>query len=160
MKDFWNLRYQENKFAYGLYPNRFFKSVIDRLNPGILLLPAEGEGRNAVYAAKSGWKVDAFDISDTAKKHAEELADKNRVKINYFLSSYQNLNLHDKNYHLIALIYAHIPVDRRRSVHQELIKYLLPGGKIILEAFDKEQINNQSGGPKNLDLLYQLDDKK
>ncbi len=35
-------------------PNHFFKEQIDKISvPGKLLLPGEGEGRNAVYAAKA-----------------------------------------------------------------------------------------------------------
>ena len=50
MKDFWNERYDEESYAYGNSPNVFFKQQLDKLKVGSLLLPAEGEGRNAVYA--------------------------------------------------------------------------------------------------------------
>jgi hypothetical protein len=36
---------------YGTTPNEFFKQQLDLLEPGNILLPADGEGRNAVYAA-------------------------------------------------------------------------------------------------------------
>lgn len=49
-----------SRIAYGTEPNAFFKAQLDQLTPGRLLLPAEGEGRNAVYAAKKGWEVAAF----------------------------------------------------------------------------------------------------
>ena len=55
MKEFWDTRYAEIDFAYGKTPNTFFKDSIDKLTPGKLLLPADGEGRNAVYAATKGW---------------------------------------------------------------------------------------------------------
>ena len=55
MKEFWNERYSQEAYAYGTEPNAFFKSRIDQLSPGKLLLPAEGEGRNAVYAATKGF---------------------------------------------------------------------------------------------------------
>ena len=60
MKEFWNSRYQEKEYAYGLEPNLFFKSELIKLIPGKALFPAEGEGRNAVFAAKSGWEVTAL----------------------------------------------------------------------------------------------------
>lgn len=34
----------------------------------------------------------------------------------------------------------------------------MPGGKIILEAYDKDQLKYNSGGPKNPDLLYSLEE--
>ena len=63
MKEFWDSRYREKEYAYGIEPNEFFKEFIDNNNPGKILLPGEGEGRNAVYSASKGWQVDAFDYS-------------------------------------------------------------------------------------------------
>ena len=82
--DFWNERYSSDEYVYGTEPNQFFKEQIQKINPsGRLLLPGEGEGRNAVFAAKLGWNVDAFDQSSVAKMKAETLAKLNNVKINY-----------------------------------------------------------------------------
>lgn len=60
MSKFWNERYDTNLYIYGVEPNHFFKETILQLPAGNILLPAEGEGRNAVFAAKIGWKVEAF----------------------------------------------------------------------------------------------------
>jgi len=74
MKDFWNERYDEESYAYGNSPNVFFKQQLDKLKVGSLLLPAEGEGRNAVYALSWGWEVLAFDFSESAMVKAKKLA--------------------------------------------------------------------------------------
>ncbi|GAB2536933.1 hypothetical protein [Rufibacter soli] len=74
MQDFWNNRYHRHKSVYGAKPNEFFKAQLAGLKPGALLLAAEGEGRNAVYAAHQGWKVSAFDFSTTGKAKALQLA--------------------------------------------------------------------------------------
>ena len=74
MKEFWDQRYSEPGFAYGLDPNAFFVEVLDSLTPGRLLLPGEGEGRNAIYAAGNGWKVSAYDQSIVARDKALEWA--------------------------------------------------------------------------------------
>tara|TARA_R100001377_G_C3182541_1_gene107226 strand:+ start:629 stop:811 length:183 start_codon:yes stop_codon:yes gene_type:complete len=50
------LRIAKKNF-YGTEPNDFFKQQIDKLKPGKILIPEEGEGRNAVYAASQGWKL-------------------------------------------------------------------------------------------------------
>ena len=55
-------------------PNAYFKKIIDTLFPGKILLAAEGEGRNAVYAASLGWDVYAYDFSEMAYKKAMKLA--------------------------------------------------------------------------------------
>jgi len=157
-KDFWNNRYKDKKYVYGVQPNEFFKKFIDTHEAGKLLLPAEGEGRNAVYAAARGWDVDAFDFSKEARSKAIDLADEHRVSINYFNSNLQDVDLHERTYDLIGLIYVHLPQDYRRDVHQTLIDHLANDGYLILEAFSKEQIQYDSGGPKNIDMLYSKDE--
>ncbi|NVM67000.1 hypothetical protein FHW88_005321 [Mucilaginibacter sp. SG538B] len=59
----WDQRYAEEEFAYGEQPNNFLQQQLSLLKPGKILFPAEGEGRNAVFAAGLGWAVSAFDIS-------------------------------------------------------------------------------------------------
>ena len=70
MKEMWNQRYAEHELVYGEAPNTFLKAFIDREEPGSILLPAEGEGRNAVYAASMGWEVFAMDFSTVAQEKA------------------------------------------------------------------------------------------
>ena len=77
---FWNERYVSKEYVYGKEPNTFFKDFIhQKLRvPGKLLLPAEGEGRNAVFAALNGYQVTAFDFSKDAKNKAQLLADEKK----------------------------------------------------------------------------------
>lgn len=153
MSIFWDQRYRESKFAYGKSPNRFFAENLAKYKPKKLLLPAEGEGRNAVYAAQQGWKVDAFDFSAIAQQHAIALAHEQGVSINYFLADFNSLALPEKSYHFIALIFTHMPSTIRQSVNRTLIKSLKPGGVILAELFSQKQLNLNSGGPKNIDYL-------
>ena len=75
----WNDRYSKDEFAYGEQPNNYLKEQLQKLDAGAILFPAEGEGRNAVFAAKLGWTVSAFDISVEGKKKALLLAEINKV---------------------------------------------------------------------------------
>ena len=154
MKNFWDERYNDNEYAYGENANLFFASELKKLSPGKILFPAEGEGRNAVFAAKKGWEVDAFDSSIEGKRKAELLAQKNKVKINYVIKSYQELELDENTYDCVTLVFAHMPEILRKQVHKKLINSLKPGGVIILEAFSKKQIHYRSGGPQQIDMLY------
>jgi hypothetical protein len=153
MSIFWDQRYRESNFAYGKEPNRFFAETVAKFKPRKLLLPAEGEGRNAVFAAQLGWQVDAFDFSSVARDHAIGLAHEHGVSINYFLADFNFLALPEKSYHFIALIYTHMPSDIRQSVYRTLIKSLKPGGIILAELFSQKQLELNSGGPKNTDYL-------
>ncbi len=153
MKQFWNQRYAENEIVYGNEPNKFFKLFIDLYKPGTLLMPAEGEGRNAVYAASKGWQVDAFDFSEVAREKALDFARGERVTIDYELKNIADFKAL-KQYDAVALVYVHLPDSIRKKFHQEVYNSIKPGGFLMLEAFAKEQIQFESGGPRDENLLY------
>ncbi|SOD96915.1 class I SAM-dependent methyltransferase [Spirosoma fluviale] len=158
MNEFWETRYSSPTYAYGTQPNEFFKQCIDTLPPGRVLLPAEGEGRNAVYAARQNWAVDAFDFSEAGRQKALQLAETFGIKFAYTIDTFAEIDVPENTYGLIGLIYAHMPSVERKVVHKRLISFLKPGGFVILEAFHKEQLGNPSGGPKDSDMLYNRTD--
>ena len=153
MQQFWDQRYVENETVYGNEPNKFFKLFIDLHKPGTLLLPGEGEGRNAVYAASKGWQVDAFDFSQVAREKALDFARGERVIINYELKNIADFKA-GKQYDAVGLIFVHLPEVLRKKFHQEVYNSIKPGGFMVLEAFAKEQAQLESGGPRDATLLY------
>ena len=158
MKEFWNERYSDSEFVYGKQPNQFFKRAIDRMNPGKLVLPGEGEGRNAVYAAKQGWDVLAFDYSEEAKQKALLLAKENEVNIRYEVSYAEDILLPEKEYDAAALIFVHLPENVFEPFLQKIIKSLKSGGILIMELYSEKQLGRDSGGPKSKELLYNYDE--
>lgn len=154
MNNFWNERYATVEYAYGTEPNLYFKEELGKLKPGKILFPAEGEGRNAVYAAKSGWEVTAFDPSAEGKRKAEILATKNNVKIRYLLESYETIDFPPKTFDCLVLIFAHMHPSKRTEYHRKLVSFLKPGGVLILEGFSKKQIHNNTGGPRDVNMLF------
>lgn len=158
MKETWNEKYNNKDYLFGKEPNDFFKEKVDELTPGKALFIAEGEGRNAVYAAKLGWEVDANDFSTAGKDKALKLARENNVSINYEIGDAFEFDYKNKFYDLIVLINIHVKKDIRKQFYSNLIDSLKSGGKIILQVFDKEQITMKSGGPPDIELLYCLED--
>ena len=163
--DRWNARYSNEEFAYGEQPNHYLKEQLEKLKIGSILFPAEGEGRNAVFAARLGWNVSAFDISTEGKSKALRLAEKNKVAIDYQVDEIQNLNYRPVQFDAIALIYAHFPADIKSDYHKMLDTYLRRNGVVIFEAFSKKHLdyiakNEKVGGPKELDMLFSIDEIK
>ena len=161
----WNDRYREKEFAYGTQPNEFLKEQIHKLKTGKILFGAEGEGRNAVYAAKVGWTVSAFDISVEGKNKALELAKENNISIEYQVGQLPDLNYGNEEFDAIALIYAHFPPNIKSEYHKLLNKKLKKGGIVIFEAFGKNHLkyrnkNPKIGGPPDLDSLFSIDELK
>ena len=157
MNNFWNERFAVEEYVYGTEPNEFFKLELNKLTPGKLLMPGEGEGRNAAFAAKTGWEVTAFDSSAEARKKAIKLAHKNNVNINYLISDYENVSFNSNAFDAIGLFYTHMNPEKRKQYHQKLMTFLKPGGKLIMEGFSKKQINN-SGGPKDINMLFSVEE--
>lgn len=161
----WNERFSKEEFAYGEEPNKYLKEQLEKLDIGKILFAAEGEGRNAVYAAKLGWTVSAFDISVEGKRKALLLSEKNKVKIDYQVGELQTLDFHQEQFDAIAFIYAHFPAEIKSFYHKTLDTYLRQNGTIIFEAFSKRHIdyvskNEKVGGPRDLASLFSLDEIK
>lgn len=161
MKDFWNQRYAQKAYAYGKEPNAYFKQTLQDIAPGKILLAAEGEGRNAVYAATLGWEVYAYDFSEMAYQKAMSLAEEKKVKIHYQVASLSELDFSEEFFDAIGLIYVHFPDSIRETNHHQLEKLLAPKGNIILEAFSKnhphyQRLNPKVGGPKMPSQLYDI----
>ncbi|WP_147676066.1 class I SAM-dependent methyltransferase [Algibacter pacificus] len=160
MKDMWDERYASEDYAYGIEPNTFFKNTINAYNlKGKILLPAEGEGRNAVYAAKKGLEVTAFDISIEGKNKALKLCQQEHVTINYAVGNFFDLDIINTTYNCAALIFAHFPPTLLSKYHKKISELIVPNGMIILEGFSKNNLklrekNPNIGGPKNEDFLF------
>ena len=157
-KEHWNDRYLKDEFIYGKEPNKFFEEEVNKLNPGKILMLGEGEGRNAVYAASLGWIVDAVDQSQTGKAKAMQLSSERKVKINYYVEDLYSFTPKLNYYDAAVFIFLHLEESLRSLVFKKAIDSLKPGGKIILEVFEKDQIKYDSGGPKDEELLYSLED--
>lgn len=153
--EFWDQRYGEDSYFYGSEPNEWFRQELDKLPVGKILLPAEGEGRNALYAAQRGWVVHAFDYSREGRKKALALASRHQVKINYQICRAEDFECMPASFDLVAMIYTHFKTDDQPGLISTFKNCLKPGGTFLMEVFSEKQLANESGGPKVLDLLYQ-----
>ena len=130
----WDTRYAQSTFVYGTKPNTFFKQELQKINPGTLLLPAEGEGRNAVFAASLGWQVLAFDSSIEAQKKAKALAAQKHVEISYSIANALTFSTQNQ-VDVIGLIFTHFPNKIKATVFKNIVKQLRLGGILIFECF-------------------------
>lgn len=156
--EFWNERYAGSEYAYGTEPSDFLRDRLQSLTPGTVLFPAEGEGRNAVHAARMGWKVTAFDQSTEGRRKALALAAQHNVEIDYRTESLEHFPYTSFSFDAAVSIFVHLPPSFRPQFHRSLVNALSPGGILLLEAFSKEQLQYSSGGPKDAAQLYSVDE--
>jgi|AntRauTorckE6833_2_1112554.scaffolds.fasta_scaffold00687_10 ubiquinone/menaquinone biosynthesis C-methylase UbiE len=154
MKDFWEERFEQNEYIYGKHPNELVKEQLQLMKPGKGLFPAEGEGRNAVYAAKLGWECHCYDYSRMAREKALKLAEENKLRIRYEVADLETLELPENTYDAAFITFLHLAPEIRSDIHQKLMRALKKGGILVMEAFDKQQLPLNTGGPKNSDMLY------
>jgi len=152
-QDFWNERYSEVDFAYGKQANDFVVAQAFQPARKILCL-AEGEGRNAVYLAQQGHDVTCIDYSEAGIAKMNQLANEKGVEITTICADLAEVTLAENEWDAIVIIFGHFPPAIRQHVHPQLYKALKPGGRLILEAYRKAQIDYKTGGPMNPSMLY------
>ncbi len=80
----WNKRFESDALIFGAEPNEYLRSKASLLAPaGRVLCVADGEGRNSVWLARQGQRVDAFDIAANGVAKARKLAADAGVTVNY-----------------------------------------------------------------------------
>mgnify|MGYP003429096397 CR=1 FL=1 len=132
MKEFWDERYAAKEYIYGTKPNAFLVAQIEKINlVGKILFPSE-----------------------SGRDKALQLANEHQVEIDYQLADATLFDFGIEKYDVVAFIFAHFPKNIREVIHHKAIQSLKKGGHIILEAFNPTQINNNSGGPKDVSMLY------
>ena len=154
----WNERYSEPGFAYGAEPNDFLAANAERYLPanGEILSLAEGEGRNAVFLARRGFRVTAVDGSAVGLEKAHALAAKHGVGIETIVADLAAFDLGVGRWDGIVSIWCHLPTELRARVHRSVVAALRPGGVFLLEAYTPDQLGYKTGGPSSAELLMTL----
>lgn len=80
-------RYETEEYYWGLLPNRIcyeIMKILPPIKPYRVLDIGCGEGKDAVFLAKCGYAVTAFDISEQGIEKAKRLAEHNKVGVRFF----------------------------------------------------------------------------
>jgi SAM-dependent methyltransferase len=156
---FWDDRYSESGYAFGTAPNQFLTAQHQHLKPGMkTLVIGDGEGRNGVWLASQGLDVLSVDLSPIGLEKTQALAAQHQVSLQTECADLTTWNWAKATYDLVVSIYVHFAPEARQPVHRSMLDSLKPGGLIILEGFNPDQIQYQrdynSGGPNNPAMLY------
>ena len=152
----WDERFDTPEYIYGTQPNNFLVSVANEIPPSKVLCLADGEGRNGVYLASLGYDVTAVDQSAVGLAKAQKLAIAKQVSITTIQANLADFVIEAEAWDGIVSIYCHLPSALRNKVYQQIIRGLKPNGVFMLEGFAPEQLQYNTGGPKDLDLLPKL----
>jgi len=140
----WDQRFRGKKFAFGKKANSFLRKYIALLPKGKVLDLAAGEGRNAVFLAQHGFKVDAVDISEIGLNKTQKLAQKRMVRVHTILADLDAYQIKRGDYALITNFYF-----LNRNIVPKMKRGLKKGGMVIFETYLLEHRRLHTGGPKN-----------
>lgn len=154
----WNERYSAPEYIYGTEPNDFLREQVSALPPGgRLLCLAEGEGRNAVFLAGQGFAVTAVDLSEVGLAKAAALATQRGVQIDIVHADLAAFDLGQERWDGIISIFCHLPSAVRQPLYARLAAALRPGGVLLLESYTPRQLAFGTGGPRDVDMLIDVD---
>lgn len=158
--NFWDRQYSAVEgYKYGTRPNAFLMAEAHRLPPHArVLVPGDGEGRNGVWLASQGHEVLTVDISEVGVARSRALAAESGVHVDTLVADLKTWAPPPGAFDAVVLMYLHMPAAMRAAVHRNVAAALRSGGLLLLEAFHPAQLGRASGGPKEIDLLYSLED--
>jgi 2-polyprenyl-3-methyl-5-hydroxy-6-metoxy-1,4-benzoquinol methylase len=126
--DLYNRVYAESP-KFNTQPNQLLVDAIQDLPPGKALDVGMGQGRNAIYLARKGWRVTGFDVAEVGLMVARDQAAADGIAIEAVHASDEEFDFGQERWELIAIIHA----MEKRSVHR-VARALKPGGIVVVEA--------------------------
>jgi SAM-dependent methyltransferase len=119
-------------------PLPFLVEQLPNVPKGRALDLAMGEGRNAVYLAQQGYKVDGIDLSEPSVRKGMGLARSRGAQINGIVADLGHYAIRPNRYDLICCFFF---LDR--SLFPAMIGGLRPGGAILYQSvtIDELEIN-------------------
>ena len=153
----WNEKFSGKEYSYGTEPNDFLRSVADKIKSnGEVLSLCEGEGRNSVFLAQQGFQVLGVDGSSVGLEKAKQLAEELGVVIETQVANLADYEIEPEKWDAIVMIFGHLPKELRKKVNAKIVKGLKKEGVFILEGYSPKQLPLNTGGPKDISMLYDL----
>lgn len=152
----WNKRFRTDDYIFGTEPNAWLREQAPVWQPGQrVLCVADGEGRNSVWLAKQGLRVDAYDIAEVGVAKARQLAAAQGVNVNYTVADCDSFHYERGAYDGVAAIFVQFadPALRER-LFANIQRCLKPGGTLILQGYTPKQLEYKTGGPPQVSHLY------
>ena len=145
----------EEGFLFGRRPAAFLKE--NRwLTQGAssALCVADGEGRNGVWLAGQGLDVTSFDLSPTAVRRSQALADEAGVKVSAHVSAWDDWDWSRAFDAVFGIFIQFMGPEPRKQQFATLSQAVRPGGRLVLHGYTPEQIALGTGGPPFVENMY------
>jgi SAM-dependent methyltransferase len=152
----WNERYRADELVWSMAPNQFVEAELSSLPPGRALDLAAGEGRNALWLARTGWQVTAVDFAQAGLDKGRALGGE-ALDVEWVCADATTWSS-PASYDLALIAYLQLaPVERRRAVRNAYAA-LRVGGTFLLVAHDATNLTDGTGGPQDPAVLMTAED--
>ncbi len=156
----WDARYRDKELLWTAEPNQFLVAAVADLESGTALDLAAGEGRNSVWLAAQGWRVDAVDFSPVALEKAKALAERSGVTVQFALRDLTVWEPPPYSYDLAVVTYLHLPRPQRTDVWRGAAFALTERGRLVLIGHDSANLAGGYGGPQDASVLYTAEEAR
>ena len=113
-------------------PDVALVAEVSDLAPARALDVGCGEGADAIWLAKRGWRVTAIDVAVNALDHAKAAAAAAGVDVDWVASGLVELADRDACFDLVTVFYPALMRSPERSVEAALLGAVAPGGTLLV----------------------------
>ena len=139
---FYEASYKKDEYFWGIEPNRACLKVIELMPPVRRLKLLDigcGEGKDAVFFARCGYDVSAFDISEAGLDKTKRLAEKANVHVNAFKANLWDYRL-ESGFDILfsSGVLHYIKPELRDEIMKNYRDHTNPGGLNAFHVFVKK----------------------
>lgn len=144
---FWDERYGEREPLFSGEPNGVLVAEVSDLPPGRALDAGTGEGGDAIWLARRGWRVTGMDISGVALGRAAKAAAEAAVEVEWVRADLLSAPPEAGAYDLVSAQYLPIPRQPDHAAVRALIAAVAPGGTLLFVHHDPTELPEDREGP-------------
>jgi SAM-dependent methyltransferase len=161
-RTYWDERYRSAHSLWSGNPNPQLVAEADGLAAGAALDAGAGEGADAIWLARRGWRVTAVDISsvalDRAAAHAAAAGAEVADRIRWQREDILRWRPPARAYDLVSAQYMHLPAADRRSVYARLAAAVADRGTLLIVGHHPSDMQTTMPRPRQPDLFFTGED--
>lgn len=154
---FWDERYAGTDAVWSGNPNQRLVEQVTGLTPGTALDVGCGEGADAVWLARQGWRTTGVDVSQVALDRAAGHAAAAGVEVEWRLLDVVVGEPFPATYDLVSAHFLHPPADLLGDVVRRLGDAVAPGGTLLHVAHDPRDSHALHRDPELTRLMPTLE---
>jgi SAM-dependent methyltransferase len=149
----WDERYADRQ-QWSSEPNATVAELVAGLPPGDAVDLAAGEGRHALWLAGLGWRVTAVDFSAVGLERGA--AQPGAERVTWVTADVTTWTAPAASLDLVVVAYLHLPEGDTVDLLTRAVRWLRPGGRLLVLGHDVENIASGVGGPQDPAILHSV----